>query len=169
MTSPIDPLNTSAEDADSLDVLDQMAQSYQPSAGPAVDPRGGIFMPTAVEESISVPEATPRDMVCMRGPCRHYFQTVQFFPAGIVRGTLDHDPLQMQRACLRISPPSSLGDEAVYKCSEWDPIDPTEASARQTRRDAFYAANPEIKKLDEEREQLVDRLIKERMALRDDA
>jgi hypothetical protein len=109
----------------------------------AFGPDGG-FAPQAVGLPAPIPEASTDTMVCLRGPCRHYYEVRQAFDAGNPVGSLEKLPVQYTRACFA-NPGShiDLTDEAVFGCLHWDPQLDEERISRQR---AWCDANPNVRK-----------------------
>jgi hypothetical protein len=107
---------------------------------------GGIA-PGTVGELSNVPAATPRNFVCLRGPCRHYWQIETFFGAGNPVGTWEElglrEPRQISRSCL-VHPgtETEVTEDCVFGCNLWDPLSPREARKREKRREAHYRRFP---------------------------
>lgn len=129
---------------DNPDALTEPLDAILSAPGPlAVSPDGGLLS-QGVGMPEPIPEATVKSMICLRGPCRHYHEMISIFPAGNVKGTLDHLPKQTNRSCTYV--PGSctdLVDECVGDCNNWDPVDLEYTEARDHRRVAWIAANAE--------------------------
>lgn len=126
---------------DPLDTL--LAEDTQPA--PPMGPDGS-FMPQLPVELEPIAEATPENMICLRGPCRFYLEMDTNFQAGNTRGTLERKPIQRNRFC-RVIPGDSipLTDEVVSACSEWDPLVPADTLRRNANRKKWLSKNPEFK------------------------
>lgn len=109
----------------------------------------GAPMAAGVGMPEPVPAATPENMVCLRGPCRHYWEVVVPFEAGNPQGTWAElrddsgEPLEAPREILRtcLASPSrefDLSDACVLSCSKWDPISAAEVAALEFRRTNYY-------------------------------
>lgn len=111
---------------------------------PPVSGDGG-FVPQMPIMQEPIPEASPDNMICLRGPCKNYIEIVSRFNAGNTKGTLDHMPKQINRFC-KVIPGTDidLTDEVVKDCSEWDPLLPEDnlVKERDSRRQAYLAQNP---------------------------
>jgi hypothetical protein len=122
---------------------------------PPIAPDGG-FTPGPIGMSPSVPAATPEHFMCLRGPCRHYWQLETFFASGnpmqtwdAVDGLKDSDgkpvrmPRQISRSCLaQPGMETELTDDVVYECSRWDPLSPREVRRLERRREKYYKIRP---------------------------
>src|SRR6185436_8511362 len=104
-----------------------------------VGPEGSFIPATAVYESDPIPEATEENMVCLRGPCRHYLEMRPFFAAGNAKGTLDHHHVLVKRTCMVISGYEvDMTDEVMNECTGWDPLMPEELALKNSRRERYY-------------------------------
>jgi hypothetical protein len=130
-------------DADErIDPLDKlMAEDLDPVPPPAPGtdglpfPTGMNFLPEPI------PEATPENLVCLRGPCRHYVEITTRFQSGNTKGTLDHVPRQINRYCNVLqSEHIDLTDEAVLDCSHWYPESEDLIQVRKKAREEYAAA-----------------------------
>ena len=126
-----------------------------PAMGPNMTPMMG-----PVGSSPAVPAATPDHFVCLRGPCRHYWQLETFMASGNPAMTWDPEvglkdedgkpirvPRQINRSCL-VHPgtETELTEDSVYSCSRWDPLSPREVRARQKRIDKYLRNYPQFRK-----------------------
>lgn len=99
-------------------------------------PQGVLADPIGPEDPI--PEATEANMICLRGPCRHYVEITKRFKAGN-RG-MDRQFRQATRFCnVLTSEWIDLTDEAVFDCSRWEPMTPAELTQIRVKRDQFNA------------------------------
>lgn len=111
------------------------------------DPGGGIANPGTVGELSDVPAAVPANFICLRGPCRHYWEMVTYLGTGNPESTWRElglrEPRQLNRSCL-VHPgtETELTEECVYDCSLWDPLSPREVRKREKRRAAHYRRFP---------------------------
>lgn len=116
------------------DPLDRyLAEETQPLPPLGFD---GGFLPARIEVE-PVPEATPETMICLRD-CRHYVEIRTRFGHSNARGTLEREPIQVNRYC-RALQEMDLTDELVRDCSEWDPREPD--GARLARQKAWRDAH----------------------------
>jgi len=87
-----------------------------------------------------IPDATPENMVCLRGPCRHYWFSKTSAeignPAGFFESIGQEEPRQHHHVCLLDD--SQLKDDCVFECSQWDPLSPRKAKKIEKRRAAYY-------------------------------
>lgn len=111
---------------------------------PPMSPDGG-FAPTMNFQPEPIPEATLENFICLRGPCRHYFEARNPFPAGNAAGTFAAPPTQTTRYCKAMTPPLDLTDEVMYECNTWHPLRSAEKFALEEARDEWWNANPEFK------------------------
>lgn len=123
---------------------------------PAIAPDGG-FAPQLPDLSPSVPAATPDTFMCMRGPCRYYWQLETFFASGNPKDTWDAEdglkdedgapvrmPNQITRTCLaHPGTETDLTDDCVFSCTKWDPLTPREVKRREKRRSKYLKLHPE--------------------------
>lgn len=124
---------------------------------PPIAPDGG-FMPGGVGQPPPVPKATPENFVCLRGPCRHYWELETWMAAGNPAATFGPDglkdasgaplrpPRQINRTCL-VHPgtETELTEDCVLACSRWDPLSPRELAKRLKARDRYFREHPEHK------------------------
>lgn len=112
--------------------------------GPDGRPDGsaGIGAPTPI------PPATVDNFVCLRGPCRYYWELVTHVETGNPAETWEalglEPPRQINRVCL-VNPghETELTDDNVYACNRWDPEDGDQWRERERRRELWYSAHPE--------------------------
>jgi hypothetical protein len=136
---PFDP----TEDDKEIDVLDQLMERELTPA--AMGPGGNLFTPFAFD-AMEMPEFTAENVICLRGPCRHYWETKQYFEAGNTAGTLDHAPMYTQKICLK--QPGvivNMNDEVVKECNAWEPLDNLATTQRDKAREEFYQRNPQFR------------------------
>lgn len=86
----------------------------------------------------TVPERTPENFVCLRGPCRHFWHLVTMAQEGNPEGTFDHPLKQHHYTCL-VHPgvETDFGDDNAYECNRWDPLTPHEIRLIQDRRNQY--------------------------------
>lgn len=131
-------------------------ESIEPGPMPPIAPDGG-FVPALIGLPALVPAATPEHFVCLRGPCRHYWELVTFMAAGNPAGTFGPDglkdpltgkpvaaPRQINRTCL-VHPgtETELTEDNVYDCSRWDPMSPRDLRRRLKDREAYFKKHPD--------------------------
>jgi len=122
---------------------------------PPIAPDGGIAPGYGIGSAPAVPAATPQNMVCLRGPCRHYWELHTFMASGNPADTWGEDglrdehgrplrmPRQINRACLaHPGTETELTEDCVFFCSRWDPLSPRELKQIGKRREKYYRANP---------------------------
>jgi hypothetical protein len=156
----------STEDDDDPDELDTDKRGRTPleqwekvpaSPMPPIAPDGGIAPGYGVGLAPAVPAATPANFVCLRGPCRHYWEVHTFMASGNPSATWGEDglkdeagqpirqPRQINRSCL--SAPGSemeLTDDTVYFCNRWDPMTPRELRRREKPQQRHLKMHPEL-------------------------
>lgn len=127
-----------ARDEDTL--INPMDTLLDTDFGPIpISPTGDFVPATSTFESEPIPEATEDNFICLRGPCRHYFEMVVHFAAGNTRGTLTSVPMLTKRSCARIvGYEVDLTEEVVYRCNDWDPRSKEEIAAREARREEYH-------------------------------
>ena len=125
-------------------------EDIEPAPLPPIAPDGG-FAAGPIGLPPSVPAATPETFICLRGPCRHYWQIETFMASGNPSETwgegglvdpLTNEPLraprQISRSCLaHPGTETELTDDCVYECNRWDPLTPREVKKRNARRSKF--------------------------------
>lgn len=104
-----------------------------------------------------IPDATPELFVCLRGPCRHYWQFSSHIESGNPKETWDPEiglkdeegnpikqPRQINRVCL-VHPgvETELDDNLVYDCSRWDPLSAREVRRQEKAKAKYYKRHPE--------------------------
>jgi hypothetical protein len=108
---------------------------FSPSPLP-VDPEDGSPLPVEalqIEQAPPVPEMTAQNTPCARGPCRYYWHMTSIGPDGGISGLQQHS-----HACIRnAGMETDLGDDCVFECNMWDPMDPAEHRKRELRRQAY--------------------------------
>lgn len=131
------------EDEKLIDPLDKLLSTEVQGGPPPIGPDG---MPFVISEPFRIPDATPENMVCLRGPCRHYFEPRLVASVGNTADSLDEEPLAINRVCMRV--PGffyDLMDECVRSCTGWDPVTATEIRELESRRENFYERFPQFK------------------------
>jgi hypothetical protein len=110
---------------------------------------GGIDLPSGA------PPATPQNMICLRGPCRHYWELVTTSPAGNPSDTWaelgQREPRQINRTCI-VNPgyETELTEDCAYDCNLWDPLREAEVTLREQRREAYFTKHPDHRPLEEQ-------------------
>jgi hypothetical protein len=132
-------------------------KDVEPSPMPAIAPDGG-FAPGPIGQPPPIPAATPEHFICLRGPCRSYWQMETFIASGNPKSTWDpvhglkdpttgeplRVPRQISRSCLtHPGTTTELTDDNVYECSRWDPLTPRELKKREGRRSKYLGIHPE--------------------------
>jgi len=127
----------------------------EPGPLPPIAPDGG-FMAGPVGAPPPIPAATPQTFVCLRGPCRHYWEIKTHMESGNPAETWGDDglkdesgkpiaqPRAISRTCLaHPGTETDFTDDNVYACSRWDPLTAREVSKRDKRRSKYLKLYPE--------------------------
>jgi hypothetical protein len=131
----------------------------EPAPLPPLAPDGGP-VPIGIAPPPAAPPATPESMMCLRGPCTHYWFLETTMPSGNPEDTWKElgvrEPRQLHHICL-VHPglETELTDDCVYRCSRWDPVDLSKQAALENRRDLYYAMNPDHRP-DEDEKTIMD-------------
>ncbi len=92
-----------------------------------------------------VPPRHPDHFVCLRGPCKHYWNLVTMAKAGNPHETWSElglpEPRKHHHVCLIDK--TSFEDDNAYECSLWDPKDPSDLVELHARRERYYNDHPE--------------------------
>lgn len=129
---------------------DDEPEEFTPAAIPASADGGidaGIAM-AMVGQPPAVPARHPDNFICLRGPCRHYWNLVTMAQEGNPEETWEalgiEAPRQHHHICL-VNPgyETSFGDDNAYKCSKWDPYNDGELVQIRANREAYYSKHPE--------------------------
>lgn len=152
------------EDEDDRDDEDDKrkvpAEQYKdiaPAPMPPIAPDGGIAPGYGIGQAPAVPAATPANFVCLRGPCRHYWEVHTFMASGNPADTWDPEhglkdadgnpvrqPRQINRSCL--SAPGNemeLTEDTVYFCNRWSPLSPRELRKREKPQQRYLKLHPD--------------------------
>lgn len=135
--------------------IDQYSH-IEPGGLPPIAPDGG-FAPGPIGTPPAVDAATPQNFICLRGPCRHYWQIETFVASGNPSSTwgegglVDPDtgkplrvPRQLNRSCLAHSgTETELTEDCVYNCNRWDPLTPRELRATAKRTAKYFKLYPD--------------------------
>ena len=128
-----------------------------PSPLPQMGPDGGPEPSAVVGPPAPTPPATPDTFVCLRGPCRHYWQirthivsgnpAGTFGPGGLVDPVTKQpiaEPRQITRTCL-VHPgiEVELTEDVVYGCNRWDPLSPREVRKLEKRQRVYLKIYPQ--------------------------
>lgn len=119
--------------------------------GPGMVPLVGVGAPPPI------PAAEPKTFVCLRGPCRHYWQLEMHFDAGNPEETWDPEiglkdehgdpiraPRKIERVCLaHPGVETELEDTAVLECSRWSPMTPREVKKLAKLRAKYFKRFPD--------------------------
>lgn len=103
---------------------------------PSRVPQGGP-LPLAPPEP--VPERTPENLICLRGPCRHYWYLKTMAQAGNPQGTWEAlnipSPRKHHHICL-VQPgvETEFEGDNCFDCSRWDPLTKREKNRLSKRR-----------------------------------
>jgi len=124
---------------------------------PPIAPDGG-FAPGPVGMPPPVDAATPENFVCLRGPCRHYWQIETYMASGNPKETWDPEtglkdlvtgqplrvPRQISRSCTaQPGTETHLTEDCVYECNRWDPMTARELRVRDKRTKKYLKLHPE--------------------------
>jgi hypothetical protein len=129
--------------------------AIEPSPLPPLALDGG-FAAGPIGAPPPIPPATPATFVCLRGPCRHYWELVSHMESGNPKetwgegGLVDADghaleqPRAVSRTC--VANPgyeTDLTDDNVYACNRWDPLSPREVKRLEKRRSKYLKLHPD--------------------------
>jgi hypothetical protein len=123
---------------------------------PPIAPDGG-FVGDPLGVPPAVPSATPDNFICLRGPCRHYWQIETFMASGNPKDTWGEDglkdpetgepirqPRQLSRSCLaHPGTETELTEDCVYDCNRWSPLTPRELKRDAKRRSKYLKLHPQ--------------------------
>lgn len=103
-------------------------------------PDGLPFPSVQTIQRAPLPPRTPENMVCLRGPCRHYWHLVT---TGDFANT-DGDFKQHHHVCL-VNPgyETNLEGSDVADCGKWDPLTRRELVKIRKRRAAYNKTQKE--------------------------
>lgn len=134
--------------------IEQFA-GIEPSPMPPIAPDGG-FMAGPIGAPPPIPPATPETFVCLRGPCRHYWELVSHMESGNPANTWGEgglvdeagaviaQPRAISRTC--VANPgfeTDLTDDNVYDCNRWDPMSERELKKLERRRSKYLRLHPD--------------------------
>ena len=114
---------------------------FQPQTIPRA-PDGGPAPGFGMVDLPDIPEFTPENCVCLRGPCRHLWLFVTTAGEGNPKGTWESlglkQPRQRRAICL-LSPSEEmdLADDCVFECGRWDPLTDGELAEINARRELY--------------------------------
>ena len=109
----------------------------------AVMPDGlPAFQAAGVGQPTPVPERTPENFICLRGPCKHYWYLETMSQAGNPADTWEAlglpVPRQRHYTCLvNTGFETSFGDDNAYECNKWEPYLLSELLSLKARRDQW--------------------------------
>lgn len=164
MATPDDAedLTDDESDEDELDADDdgreriplETFRGFQPGAV-AVAPDGGP-VPGIIGPPVSIPDATPALFVCLRGPCRYYWELATLLVSGNPAETWGEGglkdesgkpirpPRQITRSCTyQDGIDTQFTDDIVYACNRWDPILPADEKRLEKRRRVYLKMFPQ--------------------------
>lgn len=119
--------------------------------GVSMSPNGALV---GIGQPSAAPAATPATFICLRGPCRHYWELESFIETGNPKGTFGpnglkdaegraiREPRQISRSCTNAVPETELTEGTIFDCNRWDPLLPDDTKARSKRIEKFYKINP---------------------------
>lgn len=90
----------------------------------------------------AVPARTPENMVCLRGPCRHYWYMKTMADMANPVKTFEQlgidVPRQHNHTCL-VNPghETDLGNDNVFECNKWNPLTAPEVAELRLRREQY--------------------------------
>jgi hypothetical protein len=148
------------DEQDELDgrrkVPSEQYKDIAPAPMPPIAPDGGIEPGYGIGLAPAVPAATPATFVCLRGPCRHYWEVHTFMASGNPAETWGEDglkdgegrpirqPRQINRSCLSAAGNEmELTEDTVYFCNRWDPLTPRELRRREKPQQRYLKLHPE--------------------------
>jgi len=98
----------------------------------------------------SVPSRSPDNFVCMRGPCKHYWNLTTMADEGNPPDTWKHlgiePPRKHHHICL-VNPgfETSFEDDNVFACNKWDPLGLYDLIEIEGSREGYFKLHPEHK------------------------
>lgn len=102
---------------------------------------------------VTAPPRTPEHLVCMRGPCRHYFYRVTLAESGNPASTWEalgrQPPRQKIHLCL-LDKEFDYDDDTVFECSKHDPMTVSEVAELRHRREQYEQHKRTEEKIDAE-------------------
>jgi len=99
-----------------------MSTSDRPLSPPSAWPAG--LDPSYAPDGSQAPAFDPINTPCLRGPCRHYFESYTHLDHGNAPGTLDAQPRQRYLFCT-VHPGVEYelsADAPVLGCNRWHPL-----------------------------------------------
>lgn len=134
-------------------------ENWEPSPLPPIAPDGG-FAPQGVGNTAVIPDWTPENTMCLRGPCRHYWHLVTMTEAGNPEGTWEElgikEPQQHSHTCLvQLGIETDLGENCVFECSKWEPLTHVERDSIDIIRKEYFDEHPEHRD-DESKDNVTD-------------
>jgi hypothetical protein len=131
-----------------------LTKDFEPSPLPPIAPDGG-FAP-GIPPPAPTPEATEDNMICLRGPCRHFHTMVTTAGEGNPEGWTDNledidgnivsisEPRMHHMLCwVQPGVEIELTGDCVFDCSRWEPLLPRDTKALTYRRNAYFEDHPE--------------------------
>lgn len=97
----------------------------------------------------SPPPRTPEHLICLRGPCKFYWNFVSKGDWGNPSSTWTADmpaPRVHHHVCLRskgLSEELDFSEEHIYSCNQWAPMSAIERASIENRRRAYFDSHPE--------------------------
>lgn len=151
-------MNEATDPPDDFPKQKSPTDQYRLTELPAI-PMGPGLVPQIgpVGQSKGPPAATPATFICLRGPCRHYWELETYFDAGNPESTWDPEiglkdadgkpvpkPNQHTRTCLaHVGTETELTDDTVYNCNRWSPLTPREVKKLTKLRRTYFRRHPE--------------------------
>lgn len=117
----------------------------------------GLPQPLQLPPPPPVPDRTPGNFVCLRGPCRYYWRLETMANEGNPQGTFDTIKRQIHHTCL-VNPgyETSFADDNAFACNLWDPISPDQLVERARRREDYFQRHPEHRENEDARQEDTD-------------
>ncbi len=128
--------------------------AIEPSPLPPIAPDGGFAGPIGAPPPI--PPATPDTFMCLRGPCRFYWELITHMESGNPAETWGEEglrdehgepiaqPRAISRTCVaNTGHETDLTDDNVYECNRWDPLTAREVKRLDKRRSKYLRLHPD--------------------------
>lgn len=112
----------------------------------------GLPYPLGISPGIAAPQAlppaTPDTVICLRGPCRHYWRIETNVDYGNPAGTFEdlgvEEPRERNNRCtIQSGVEWDMAGYDVYDCNRWDPLTKSESKRLEKRREDYYKRFPE--------------------------
>ena len=122
-------------------VAEKHYADFEPAPAPTMGPNGAIQV-GFVGAAVPAPIWNEDNVVCARGPCRHFWHLVTTVGEGNPAETWAElgiaQPRQHSYTCL-VNPgmETEFGNDAVFGCNLWDPLTDSELAEREMRRELY--------------------------------